>query len=535
MAAPAIAAQEFPIAHRAGLAVLGGSCLLGLVAACFIPMGPLGFGFPITVLAAFGVYGLVNRVSLVRPQTKATYLWIPVLLFSALIAWRDAPALKFLNVLMVAVFGGIIAIRARPSMISKGSAWDYPFRALGAWFVAFVDTFNLLFNDIAWRLIPQGGHGKNLTSIFRGLLLATPLLIIFGALFVNADARFEKLLSQMFNFNAEAIVEQSFVGFAIAWFAAGLLRRVYIGANSQSQITAPPIQQLDGSGQAIPSPNQTISSSAHQQSSSSRLGLPEIAIVLGSLNALFLLFVATQWPYFFGGIQNLRATSGLSVAEYARRGFFELVAVSALALPTLLGLHSLVDPESNRMRNVFKFFSLALVALLAIVMLSAAFKMKLYMETFSLSTLRIYVAAALLFLGLVFAWFSLTTLRERANRFAWGGILVFAAMVFGLNVLNPDSFVARWNIQNTNGKPIDWNYLSTLSADATSTIARNWEKVPKDSRPEIADALIGNNSPKDWRSQNLSQFEAERSLSANQAEIEKVAKEYVEPNYEYGY
>ena len=534
MAAPAIATQDLPIAHRAGLAVLGGSCLLGFAAACFITMGPLGFGFPLTVLAAFGIYCLVNRVSLVRPQSKANYLWIPILLFSALLAWRDAPTLKFLNLLTVAVFGGIIAIRARPSMISKGSAWDYPFRALGAWFVAFVDTFNLLFNDIAWRLIPQGGHGKNLTSTFRGLLLATPLLLVFGALFANADAGFEKLLTQMFSFNAEIIVQQSFIGFGFAWFAAGLLRRVYIGhfategGRASESSSVPPLP--------ISSPTSPIQQSKIEQSSNPpRLGLLETTIVLGSLNALFLLFVATQWPYFFGGIQTLRETSGLSVAEYARRGFFELVAVSALALPTLLGLHALIDPDSVRMRRVFKFLSLALVALLLVVMLSAALKMRLYMETYSLSTLRIYVAAALAFLGLVFAWFSLTTLRERANRFAWGGTLVFAMMVLGLNVLNPDSFVARWNIQNTNGKPIDWNYLRTLSADATPAIARNWGKVPKDSRPKIADALINNNSSRDWRSQNLSQFEAQRSLNANEAEIEKAAKEYVEPNYEYGY
>lgn len=492
-------------------------------------MGPLGFGFPLTVLAAFGVYCLLNRVSLVRPQSNANSLWIPVLLFSALLGWRDAPALKFLNLLTVALFGGVIAIRARPSIISKGSAFDYPFRALGAWFVASVDTFNLLFNDIAWRLIPQGGQGKNLTSAFRGLLLATPLLLVFGALFANADAGFEKLLTQMFNMDVEIIFQQSFIGLTFAWFAAGLLRRVYIGHHT------PEGHLASESSSAPPLPISSPPSPIEQSSNPPRLGLLDTTIVLGSLNALFLLFVATQWPYFFGGIQNLRATSGLSVAEYARRGFFELVAVSALALPTLLGLHALIDRDSIRMRRVFKFLSLALVALLLVVMLSAALKMRLYMETYSLSTLRIYVAAALAFLGLVFAWFSLTTLRERANRFAWGGMLVFATVVGSLNILNPDAFVARWNIQNTNGKPIDWNYLSTLSADAVPTIARNWEKVPKDARPEIADALVNNNSPKDWRSQNLSQFEADRSLNANEAEIEKAAKEYIEPNAEYGY
>lgn len=484
--------------------------MLGLIAACFVPMGPIGFGFSLTVLASFGIYCLLHRVSLVRPQTKANYLWIGVILFASLLAWRDAPALKFLNFLTMALFGGVLAIRARPSIISKGSVFDYPFRAIGAWFVAFADGFNLLLTDIAWRLIPQGAQGKALTSIVRGLLLATPLMLAFGALFANADARFEKMLGRMFSFNAEAIVEQTFIGFSIAWFAAGLLRRIYIGQVEAPQ-PAPPVVATEP---AKPS---------------SKLGFLEVLIVLGSLNVLFMLFVGTQWPYFFGGTQTLRETSGLSVAEYARRGFFELVAASALALPTLLGLHALIDPESPRMRRLFKVLSLLLVALLLVVMLSAAIKMRLYMETYSLSTLRIYVAASLAWLGLVFAWFSLTTLRERANRFAWGGLIAFAAIVLGLNTLSPDAVVARWNITNKGGKAIDWEYLSRLSADATPEISKNWQKVPGELQPSMAKNLLANSLTTDWRSSSLSTFAAGRSLGSQRAEIEKRAKEFVEP------
>lgn len=483
MAAPAIATPDTPVVHRAALAVLFGAALAGFVASFLVPSGPLGFGFTLTTFCTLAIYGLLARFSFVRPQPKANGLWVGIILFALLIAGRDSTSIRFLNLLAMALFAGILAIRARPSMISKGSVFDYPIRALGAWLVAFVDTFNLILNDIAWRLIPQGGNGKHVAAGLRGLLLATPLVLVFGVLFASADANFERLLTNLFTFDLETLLVQGFIGFAFFWFTAGLFRRVYIG---QPEVKAPP--------SAINPPP--------------TLGTLEISIILGSLNILFILFVATQWPYFFGGAETLRATTDLSVAEFARRGFFELVAVSALALPTLLGLHALIDPESVRQRRVYRVLASVLLLLLTVVMLSAALKMKLYLETFQLSTLRVYVAAALVWLGLVFGWFSLTVLRERANRFAWGGAMLFAGMVVGLNVLNPDALVARWNLQA--GKSIDWAYLRTLSADAAPVLRHHLDRAPLEEREHLRDRLNSFRHTSDWRSLNLSTLAAAR-------------------------
>jgi hypothetical protein len=56
--------------------------------------------------------------------------------------------------------------------------------------------------------------------------------------------------------------------------------------------------------------------------------------VLGLLDLLFLTFVVIQVRYLFGGAGRVAATAGLTHTEYARRGFFELVTVTALALPS---------------------------------------------------------------------------------------------------------------------------------------------------------------------------------------------------------
>src|SRR5439155_1677090 len=67
------------------------------------------------------------------------------------------------------------------------------------------------------------------------------------------------------------------------------------------------------------------------------LGIVPTGTALGLLDLLFLVFVVIQLRYFFGGAELIERTIGLTYAEYARRGFFELVTASALVLPILVG------------------------------------------------------------------------------------------------------------------------------------------------------------------------------------------------------
>jgi Domain of unknown function (DUF4153) len=62
------------------------------------------------------------------------------------------------------------------------------------------------------------------------------------------------------------------------------------------------------------------------------LGSTERLILLTSVAALFWLFLAVQVGYFFGNLPRIVA-SGVTFAEYARRGFGELsIVASASAL-----------------------------------------------------------------------------------------------------------------------------------------------------------------------------------------------------------
>ena len=69
--------------------------------------------------------------------------------------------------------------------------------------------------------------------------------------------------------------------------------------------------------------------------------MSEIGPVLVAVDFLFLGFLLVQVRYLPGRSELVGALTGLSYAEYARRGFFELVTVAALILPLLLVAASL--------------------------------------------------------------------------------------------------------------------------------------------------------------------------------------------------
>ena len=469
--------HTIPVTHRPAIAALGAALGVAFVGGLLVPIAEIGIGFSLTIFSAFLLSQWMRRHSVAAPHPAANWLWAPMLAFAILLAWRDSAELRFLNFLMLVLFAGVLAIRARPSSISKGSVADYPFRALAAGFVAIADGILLLANDVAWRVLPQNAHGKQVAGLLRGMVIATPLLLIFGGLFASADSGFEGLFTSI-TIDVPTLVEQGFVAIGFGWLAAGYFRRLFV---SPPAAEAPPKQIGNGS----------------------TVGATEVVVILGSINALFAIFVATQARYFYGGADVLRSTSGLGVAEFARRGFFELTAATALVLPTLLGLHAIADPSSMRFKKVYKALSISLILLLSVVMASAAWKMKLYMEAFSLSTLRIYVAAALAWFGAVYVWFASTTLRERANRFAWGAVVLLGIFVAGLNILNPDRLVASWNVSR--GTSVDWSYLTGLSDDASSVIEREWDRIPPDAR-EAWNLRRPNEF--DWRTANWSEIQS---------------------------
>ena len=131
---------------------------------------------------------------------------------------------------------------------------------------------------------------------------------------VQADAVFDKIIKDTFYMDFPTLISHLFLIAFFAWVTAGYFRGV--------------LYEWD------------VPVSVGMPSKTFGIGIIEIGTVLGAIDLLFLSFVIVQFRYLFGGHALVQATTGLTYAEYARRGFFELVAVAALVLPLLLGLRN---------------------------------------------------------------------------------------------------------------------------------------------------------------------------------------------------
>ena len=132
------------------------------------------------------------------------------------------------------------------------------------------------------------------------------------------------------------------------------------------------------------------------------LGFTEATVVLGAVNLLFISFVFIQFQYFFGGQTNI-SVEGYTYAEYARKGFGELVAVAFFSLLLFLRLSAVVKRENVIQRWTLSGLGLLLVALVGVMLYSAFQRLVLYEAAYGFTRLRAYTHVFMIWLGVLLA------------------------------------------------------------------------------------------------------------------------------------
>ena len=384
---------------KLGLRMLGAALLAGLAGNQLLRTTPWGANVAIWTLLLVGLtWWLVRRTD---PQLlgKASWLAVPALFFAGTFAWRDSGTLNALSLLALLLIATMIAMRARSGQLLLAGMTDYLQHLVVGLLMVWIGPCILLFGDIGWNEVPRDGWSRHALAVARGLALATPLLIVFGILLAAADAVFENILARTFNIDAVAVFTNVLMTGLFTWLTAGFLRYSFVKTE----------------------PTMPVAATANSFS----LGIVEIATVLSLLNFLFGAFVAVQFRYFFGGKANIPNGRGFEYAEYARHGFFELVWVSILVLPLLLGLHWLLRKDNPKHEQVFRVLAGIKLVLLGVIMVSAMQRMRMYQRECGLTELRVYTMAFMGWLGVVFVWFAATVLRGQRQRFAFCNPLSF--------------------------------------------------------------------------------------------------------------
>jgi hypothetical protein len=263
-----------------------------------------------------------------------------------------------------------------------------------------------------------------------------------------------------------------------------------------------------------------------------RIGSIESYILLGSVNLLFLIFISVQITYLFGGQSNI-SSLGFTYAQYARRGFFELIGVAVISFFLLFGLDRYIQREKGSGLRIFKILSSLLVVGVIVIMVSAFMRLLLYEDAYGFTTLRLYSHVFIIFLTVVFGLLIYKVLKNgKESNFSLGVFLSAILFLAGMNVLNPDAFIAQKNIQRfNNGKKLDVYYLTTLSDDALPVTVKMLDISDESVKGEFAYYMYwrvqGKGSSNNWQSFNVSHRRA-KEIIAPKMEVLEGYKEYIE-------
>ncbi|MGW7102034.1 DUF4153 domain-containing protein [Streptomyces sp. NPDC054838] len=339
----------------------------------------------------------------------------------------------------------------------------------------------------AWAGVRARGGGlgrERWLPVVKASAVAVGLLLVFGALFASADAAFADLLGGL---TPDVSVGDGPV--RILLFLAGAV--VALAAARTA---------------AAPHRWDRIAVAPGRARSRVEWGLPLIV-----LNLLFAAFIAVQLAVLFGGYDKVLESTGLTYAEYARQGFWQLLWATVFVL-AVIALALRWAPRGTVGDRRFVRIVLGVLCLLTLVVVASAVRrMDLYVDAYGLTRLRLSVVTMELWLGLVIAL--LMAAGAAGGRWLARAVVgSAAATVLAFGLLSPDGITAESNVTRfrQDGK-IDLAYARSLSADAAPALDRLPEPLRSCALIGIRDGLRdGGGRP--WYATSLGEYRARTIL-----------------------
>lgn len=490
---------------KSGL-IVGISLALGLLFDYFFYGKIPGIAFTLYVFLVVAGLFILTSFFKRRINKQAIWILIPLIFFSTMVFVRSSGLLTFLNITCSFFLLFFIAEISFGKNIKNFLLENYvktfflPFKFIRPLFQTLSDLLSLR---------EANKNQKVLLQAIKGVVMAAPFLFIFLLLFSSSDLIFQKHLSVLTNIAPETVFRLILV--LIATF-------VYIGAYSYI---------FRKKENAI---------AAQQNNKSCALGQVEGYVILGSVNVLFFIFILIQLAYLFGGESNISA-QGFTYSEYARRGFFELIAVAIISLLLLLTAEKYIAKKETEHASGFKILSSALIIQIILIMASAFMRLSLYEQAYGFTTLRLYSHTFIVLLAVIFFLLFYKIYKDEIeNIFAFRALISIIIFLAAMNFLNPDAFIARRNIERfTATGELDVYYLSSLSDDAIPDTVNILNISNDNLRKNFARELYWRiyyktDSPyfSKWQSLNISRMKAMKILNPKVEEL-KQHKNYQQP------
>lgn len=462
------------------------------------------------LIAGLAIAGVVlhARAGLALSTESATLIAAGVLILTTL-AWRDAPLLKLIALWAAFITFALSAFRSGAAWVRSSGAGEQLVALFMAGVHAGLGALLALFH-VDWNQVRaesrENSAAQRAITVARGLLIAIPLLVVFGGLLISADAVFAQLVRDTLRIDLATLAGHVVLIGVLTWVAAGALTGLLRGTRTAIPVAGAPRGGVMGAG--------------------------ELGVALGLVALLFAAFVIVQLRYLFGGADIVAVTRDLTYADYARRGFFELLAVALLTLPLLLVSSWLLRRDTPGAERTFRALAGTVVVLVAAIGVSAVKRMRLYVDVYGWTEDRFYATVMLLLIMGMLVWLAATALSGRGERFASGALGLTLATGALLIVMNPDAMIARANIDRgvTDAAYPDFDvvHATSLSADAVPVLLGRLGELDATAQCGMAARLLqrwGQADGPGLRGWNLSLVRARRAVREREPELRALARE----------
>lgn len=464
-----------------------------------------GVSFPLFVLL-FYVFMYLGTEDQLRPADGfSRFLAAAVALLSLTFILFDSAFFRGMNILAVPA---LVLLHMAYRLDWRRPEWDklrLPVYAvdhllpqnLRHWITA----LELVLKSVTGRL--EEKRREALKGVVLGLVIACPLLVVIISLLASADGMFQNMLSG---------IPDWFAGLSLAEGMVRFLWTLIMGLCFFGYVFGFRHPMKGEKESAIETAVWGAEESRDLPKMKKGLNPVTAATVLGLVNVVYVLFVAVQFSYLFGAWEG-SLPEGSTYAEYARRGFGELVMATSLNYLILLASLPSAGRQAGGTGRFNRIMLYLLVGCSCVMLYSAYIRLGLYEEAYGYTVIRFLVHAFMIFLSLLLV---LAAVRVGVPRFP----LVRCYIVLGLsayvlmNFIGMESTITRLNLERyqESGK-LDGDYLLSLSSDAVVRLARfdGVEYPDMEGRLRIKLELLQENRG-GWQEFNISDYRARKAL-----------------------
>lgn len=415
-----------------------GSLLYGIFYTLCLYHNTAGITYPFLVAGTFiaCIAGL-NKMKKSIQKKSLVYLVLAVLLGVSTFMTSN-PILHFFNGMGIL----LLILLFMTKQVNQDEKWGIG-RYIGHLFLKCVQVIGVCYYPIShfvdYRKVHRTKKSETRKYIYIGLAIGIPLAFFVILLLARADEIFSSLFGSFFSNN---LISARSIGMVMMVIFGFFLMYSFFAA--------------------------TVIPAREQEKENKEKAQPLIAITFtGILTAVYLLFCAIQVMYLFAG-GRVSLPDSFTYAEYARKGFFELLFVSMVNLIVVM-----IGVAKFKEHKILKGCMTILSLCTYIIIASSAYRMVLYVQQYHLTFLRILVLWFLGILAVLITGAIVSIYMPQMNFFIFS-VLIGTCGYLIFSMSKPDSLIARYNIAHLD--QIGWSdiyYLTNqLSDDAAPEIAK---------------------------------------------------------------